>query len=153
MRDKNIPDKSLFNHRIEQQVKFHEVDLLGVCNNAVYFNYFEDARLDYVTFLKEKYNLPMFEEENFFIMVHNHCDYFQSAHLNDKLIIRTRLSFVKKSSFGFEHIVELKDTGEIIAKGGGVVVHYHKTLKKAIPLPEEFYSAAKDFEKEVSILF
>jgi len=153
MKDRNIPDKSLFNHRIEQQVKFHEVDLLGVCNNAVYFNYFEDARLDYITSLIEKYRLPMFEDELFFIMVHNNCDYFQSAHLNDKLLIHTRISFVKKSSFGFEHLVELKDTEEIIAQGGGVVVHYHKKQKSAVPLPEEFYSALRDFEKEVSILF
>lgn len=146
-------DKTLFNHQIEEQVKFHEVDMLGVCNNAVYFNYFEDARLDYISSLKTKYKLPIFKDELFLIMVHNNCDYIQSAHLNDRLIIHTRIHFVKKSSFGFEHLVELKENETLIAKGGGIVVNYHKSMKKAIPLPEEFYSAVKDFEKEVSILF
>ena len=30
---------SNYNHKIVEVVRFHEVDILGVCNNAVYFNY------------------------------------------------------------------------------------------------------------------
>lgn len=34
-----------YRHRNIEVVRFHEVDILGVCNNAIYFNYFEDARI------------------------------------------------------------------------------------------------------------
>jgi acyl-CoA thioesterase FadM len=37
-----------FNHKTVVKVRFHEVDMLGVCNNAVFINYFEHARLEYV---------------------------------------------------------------------------------------------------------
>lgn len=151
--NRKILDKSLFTHKINETVKFHEVDLLGVCNNAVYFNYFEDARLRYTQDIKKKYNLQEFlEGDSFFIMVHNHCDYFESAHLDDELIVHTRVNFIKNSSFGFEHLVEKKETDIIIASGGGVVVHIDKSKQKPMPLQQEFFDAVQDFEKSVDIL-
>jgi acyl-CoA thioesterase FadM len=53
-------DLKEFKHSINETVKFHEVDMLGVCNNAVYFNYFEDARIKYVQDLVKKFSLKNF---------------------------------------------------------------------------------------------
>lgn len=36
-----------FKHKFSVTVRFHEVDMLRVCYNAVYINYFETARLEY----------------------------------------------------------------------------------------------------------
>ena len=52
-----MKSKNLFKHKIKEVVRFHEVDILGVCNNAVYFNYFEDARIKYMQDLQKKYQL------------------------------------------------------------------------------------------------
>lgn len=145
-------DKSQFKHFILETVRFHEVDILGVCNNAVYFNYFEDARIKYVQDLKKNFALKeLLEGNSFFIMVHNECDYIEPAFLDDELKVYTRINFVKNSSFGFEHIVEKTSTGKIIAKGGGVVVHINKVNRQSLPLPDEFYMAVRDFEKNVMI--
>lgn len=141
-----------FTHSIIETVKFHEVDMLGVCNNAVYFNYFEDARIKYVQDLKRKYNLKeLLEGNSFFIMVHNNCDYLFSAHLDDELVIFTKIDFIKNTSFGFNHLVYKKSSEKIIAKGGGVVVHIDKSTQTPIPIPQEFYDAVKDYEKDVLI--
>jgi acyl-CoA thioester hydrolase len=134
-------------------VKFHEVDMLGVCNNAVYFNYFEDARIKYVQDLKKKYHLKeILEGNSFFIMVHNECDYLESAHLDDELIVYTRIDFIKNSSFGFKHLVENKMSRKIIAKGGGIVVHIDKSTRQPMQLPQEFYDAILSYEVKVSII-
>ena len=67
MENKN--DLSLFHHTIKEKVKFHEVDMMGVVNNAVYLNYFEDARVKYLQDLKIKYQLKeIMEGDSFFIM-------------------------------------------------------------------------------------
>jgi acyl-CoA thioester hydrolase len=84
-------------------------------------------------------------------MVHNNCDYLQSAHLDDELIIFTKIDFVKNTSFGFKHLVYKKEIDKIIAKGGGVVVHIDKSTQTPIPLPQEFYDAVQDFESDVMI--
>ena len=143
----------LYKHKITEVVKFHEVDLLAVCNNAVYFNYFEDARLKYVSDIKKNYNLKeIMEDDSFFIMVRNECDYIESAHLDDELTVYTRISFLKNTSFGFKHLVEKGGSKRIIAKGGGIVVHIDKNTKEPLPLPPEFYNAVLDYETEVKIL-
>lgn len=142
-----------FKHSISEKVKFHEVDMLGVCNNAVYFNYFEDARIKYVQDLVKKFILKDFlNGDSFFIMVRNECDYMESAHLDDELKVYTKIDYIKNSSFGFRHVVVKESIGKIIAKGGGTVVHINKNTKQSIPLPQEFYDAVKEFEGEVKIL-
>lgn len=146
-------EQAEYKHKITEVVKFHEVDMLGVCNNAVYFNYFEDARIKYVQDLKNKYSLKkILESYSFFIMAHNECDYIEPAYLDDELIIYTKIDFVKNSSFGFRHLVEKVSNKKKIAKGGGVVVHIDKRTNKSVPLPEEFYKAVRDFEISVDIL-
>jgi acyl-CoA thioester hydrolase len=134
-------------------VKFHEVDLLGVCNNAVYFNYFEDARIKYLQDLKKNYDIKeILEGDLFFIMAHNHCDYLLPATLDDKLKVLTKIKTIKNSSFEIEHIVINSKTKNIIAKGGGVLVHINKITKKSIPLPESFYKAVLEYENEVEVI-
>jgi acyl-CoA thioester hydrolase len=144
---------SNYKHKIVEVVRFHEVDILGVCNNAVYFNYFEDARIKYMQDIKKNFALKeILEGTSFFIMVHNDCDYIDSAYLDDELNIYTRIDFIKNSSFGFKHIVENNNTKKVIARGGGVVVHINRTTKKSIPIPLEFYDAVQKFEKNVEII-
>ncbi len=143
---------SNYRHKIIEVVKFHEVDMLGVCNNAVYFNYFEDARIKYIQDIKKNYDLKeILEGNSFFIMVHNECDYIRSAQFDDELNIYTRIEFIKNSSFGFRHIVEDAATKSIIAKGKGVLVHIDRSNKRPLELPQEFFNAVQKFEKEIVI--
>lgn len=139
--------KKKYSHQIKEIVKFHEVDSLGVCNNAVYFNYFEDARIKYLQDLSAKYKFKKFLiGESFFIMVHNEIDYINSARFDDVLNVYTRVDKVSNSSFSFDHFIERADDKAEIARGAGVVVHINKITKKSIPLPEEFHQAIMDFE-------
>lgn len=136
-----------FKHRITEIVKFHEVDMLGVCNNAVYFNYFEDARIKYLQDLGVKYNFNEFlVDESFVIMAHNEIDYINSSYLDDELTVYTKISKVSKSSFSFEHLIHRLSDNKDVAKGGGVLVHINKVTKESQPLPEEFHRAVLDFE-------
>ncbi len=141
-----------FRHSITFDVKFREVDLMGVVNNAVYFSYFEDARISYLDTIKNKYKLLEFlEGDNFVIMARNECDYVKPLFMKDNVTIFTKVNFIKKSSFGFLHLI-INQNNEVIAKGGGVFVNIDKNTMKSKPLPEEFYKAIVEFEKEVNIV-
>ncbi len=146
-------NKSEYKHQIGEKIKFHEVDMLEVCNNAVYFTYFEDARLAYLQNLMKLYNLEELMSDNkFFIMAHNNCDYYKPGLLDDELTIHTKIEFVKNSSFGFRHLVERNSDGEIIASGGGVMVYILKDSKMPFPLPKGFVEAVRDFEEDCNFL-
>lgn len=136
-----------FNHQILETVKFHEVDMLGVCNNAVYFNYFEDARIKYLQDLSKKYNFMEFlSGDSFVIMAHNEIDYLNPSHLDDELTIYSKIGKISKSSFSFEHLIRRENDNIEIAKGGGILVHINRVTKKSQPLPDEFHIAVLDFE-------
>jgi acyl-CoA thioester hydrolase len=146
---KNISD---FYHIYKLKVRLYEVDILQIVNNAVYFNYFEQARMEYA---KNAGLLPVdniFSEESLYYMVHNEINYIKPAFFDDELNIYTRISYIKQSSFGFEHIVENSKLNKIIAEGGGVSVHVNPVSQKSSPISDEVIEKVKSFEPSVRIL-
>ena len=141
-----------FNHKITIKVRFHEVDMLGVCNNAVYINYFEQARLEYV---KQAGLVPdggIFSDGRLFFMVRNEINYRGFSYFDDELDVYSRLSYIKNSSFGYDHLIVRKKTGEVIVDGKGVVVFVDPKSRKSAPLTEEFIERIKKFEPGVKII-
>ena len=142
-----------FRHKYSVKVQFHEVDLLGVCNNAIYFNFFETARLEYLkTIGQYKEMEDALNSQEFYLIVHNECDYLEPAYYDDELNIYSRVKYIKNSSFCFEHVIENNSTKKIIAKGNAVIVYINRKLKKSIPIPDEFYEKVKSFDEAVEIL-
>ena len=146
---KNISD---FHHIYKVKVKFNEVDMLQIVNNAVYLNYFEQAKIQYAI---DSGFIPLeniFSPNNVYYMVRNEVNYLKIARFDDELNIYTRISYIKNSSFGFEHIVENSKTKMIIAEGAGVSVHVDPVKRKSAPLTEEFIQKVKMIEPSVKIL-
>lgn len=147
---KEIPDITLFRHQTRVAVRFHEVDMLGVCNNAVYINYFEQARLQYIKDLGLVPDGGLFAENNFY-MVRNEINYRSHSHFDDELIIHSRISYIGNSSYGFEHLVTNAKSGKLIADGKGVIVQVSKPDEKPVPLSEAFRATVTKYEKQVTI--
>lgn len=143
---------SEFKHKITVTVRFHEVDMLGVCNNAVYINYFEHARLQYIKAAGLMPGGGIFSDGRIFFMVRNEINYRAHAHYDDELNVYTRISYIKNSSYGFEHLIENAMTKEIIVDGSGVVVHVDPETHKSTSLPDFFYEKIKEFQKDVKII-
>jgi acyl-CoA thioester hydrolase len=146
---KNISD---FHHIYKLKVRLYEVDILQIVNNAVYFNYFEQARIHYA---KDAGLLPddnIFSEESLYYMVHNEINYIKPAFFDDELSIYTRISYIKNSSFGFDHIVENSKSKIIIAEGEGVSVHVNPISQKSSLISDEVIEKVKSFEPSVKIL-
>ena len=141
-----------FTHKTTVKVRFHEVDMLGVCNNAVYINYFEQARLEYV---KEAGLIPeggIFSDGNLFFMVRNEINYRGHSFFDDELDVYSKVSYIKNSSFGYDHLIVRKKSGEIIVDGKGVVVFVDPKSRKSSPLTEDFREKIKKFEPGVQII-
>ncbi len=140
-----------FTHKTPVTVRFHEVDMLGVCNNAVYINFFEHARLQYLRDLGLIPKDGLFSD-NLFYMVRNEIDYKAHAKYNDELYIYSRISYIKNSSYGFDHLVTLASTGKILAEGKGVVVQVSPVEEKPVPLSPFFRETVTAFEKHVELI-
>lgn len=146
-------DNKGFNQKVSFKVQFHEVDLLGVVNNAVYFSYFETARIEYLKAVGQFRDVnKMLPEDNFFLIARNECDYIEPAHFDDEINVYTRVGMIKNSSFTFEHIVENAKSGNVIAKGMGVMVHINGRERKSTPLQEDFYKSVTSYDKDVKVV-
>lgn len=141
-----------FKHKFVVTVRFHEVDMLGVCNNAVYINFFETARLEYIKAAGLMPERGIFSDGKIFFMVRNEINYRSHAYYDDALDVYSRISFIKNSSFGYDHLIVKQKTGEIIVDGKGVVVYVNPKTRKSIQLPESFIEKVKVFEPSVQIL-
>jgi len=141
-----------FKHRYSVTVRFHEVDMLGVCNNAVYINFFETARLEYIKAAGLMPEKGIFSDGKIFFMVRNEINYRSHAYYDDVLDVYSRISYIKNSSFGYDHIVIKQKTGKLIVDGKGVVVYVDPKTRKSTSLPESFIGKVKTFEPNVNIL-
>ena len=141
-----------FKHKYTVTVRFHEVDMLGVCNNAVYINFFETARLEYIKAAGLMSEKGIFSDGKIFFMVRNEINYRDHAYYDDVLDVYSRISYIKKSSFGYDHLVVKQGTDKIIVDGKGVVVFIDPQTRKSTSLPEEFIEKVKAFETAVKVL-
>jgi acyl-CoA thioester hydrolase len=89
-----------YNFRIDFQVRDYECDMQGVVNNAVYQNYLEHARheflkklgLDFAELTRQKINL---------VVVRAELDYKASLQSGDSFWVGTRLERVSPLRFAF----------------------------------------------------
>jgi len=141
-----------FKHKYTTTVRFHEVDMLGVCNNAVYINFFETARLEYIKTAGLMPEKGIFSDGKIFFMVRNEINYRSHAYYDDVLEVYSRISYIKNSSFGYDHLIVKLNTGEVIVDGKGVVVFVDPKTRKSTALQESFIEKVKEFELSVKIL-
>lgn len=141
-----------FKHKYTTIVRFHEVDMLGVCNNAVYINFFETARLEYIKAAGLMPEKGIFSDGKIFFMVRNEINYKSHAYYDDVLDVYSRITYIKNSSFGYDHLIVKQKSGEIIVDGKGVVVYIDPKTRMSTLLPDTFIKKVKAFEPSVKIL-
>ena len=141
-----------FKHKFTVTVRFHEVDMLGVVNNAVFINFFETARLEYIKAAGLMPEKGIFSDGKIFFMVRNEINYRSHAYYDDVLDVHSKISYIKNSSFGYDHLIVNQKTGNIIVDGKGVVVYVDTKTRKSTLLPENFIQKVKKFEPAVQIL-
>jgi acyl-CoA thioester hydrolase len=121
-------------------VRSYECDGYNHVNNAVYLNYLEYARME---FLKDMgFNYAKFVKEGYAVIIARVViDYKQSAVLNDELVIETEPVKRRKTS-GIFH--------QRILRGSGLVADAEVTWAtlnsqgRPCPMPEEFNISALD---------
>lgn len=135
MSAKNYP------HQLLQKVTFRDLDTLQHVNNAVYFTYFENARIAYFFEMMKIDSL----NELSIILAEATCSYKSPAYFGETLVIGTGVSRLGNKSFDLTHRVETED-GRLVAIGKTVQVFYDYAQGKTISLPEKFLERVKTLQ-------
>lgn len=141
-----------FKHKYSVTIRFNEVDMLGVCNNAVYLNFMEDARLQYMKNLKLMPKDGSFSDGSLYFIVHNEIDYQSHSFYDETIDVYTRVAYIKKSSFGFEHVMLKAADGSPVASGKGVIVRVDPETRKSMQLETAFTETIKAYDTAVKLV-
>ena len=108
-------------HTIELEVKFSEVDSLGIVWHGHYIQYFEDGReafgkqhgLSYLSFFDHGFVTPL---------VNIHCDFKRSLKYGDIVIVETDYVLCESAKLKFNYKLFNAATGQVVAVGYSVQV-------------------------------
>ncbi|WDZ98751.1 acyl-CoA thioesterase [Mucilaginibacter sp. SJ] len=110
---------------IEIEVKFSDVDMLGVVWHGNYIRYFEDGREAF----GRQYGLGYMDVYNagFIVPIVNlNCDYKRFLRYEDKVIIETIYTPAQSAKINFNYRLLKAKTGELIVKGSSMQVFVHR---------------------------
>jgi acyl-CoA thioester hydrolase len=123
--------------RTETQVRFSEVDSMGVVWHGNYVKYFEDGReafgdhygINYMDFFREGVLIPL---------VKINCEYKKPLKYGDKAIIETRFVNCDAARLQYEYTIYRDKTNEIIATGSSVQVFLNPDMELLLDFPPFF---------------
>ena len=121
--------KEIFETTVE--IRFADIDAMGHVNNAVYFSYFEQARMAY---FKERVARIWDWNEDGVIVARNEIDYVFPVFLNDRMVIRLWVEHVGSKSFTVCYRVVVGE--RLCATGKSVLVCFNHKNKATQVLPE-----------------
>lgn len=122
----------------EQKITVHEktfsiawgdMDALGHVNNARYFDYFQEARIDWLREL----NIGMTEKTGP-VVIHVACTYLKPVVYPATVTLRSKIHSIGNSSMLMDH--DLYQNDVLMAQGLSKIVWVDYTLGKSVPLPE-----------------
>jgi acyl-CoA thioester hydrolase len=99
------------------RVRYAETDQMGVVYHGNFFTWFEVGRVELCRHLGFEYKQMEIEDDSNIVVAEARCRYKRSAHFDDVLIIRTRLTQSQRRTMRFGYEISNQATGELIATG------------------------------------
>ena len=94
-----------FRFSTDLRVRFSETDAQGIANNAVYLNWFEVARVDYLSRFPGGYR-GLIEQGVEATTIETHVRYLAPCRFDDGLRVHARIASMRGARFRFEYVVE-----------------------------------------------
>ena len=127
---------------LQLRIDWSDLDMYKHVNNISFMRYMQSGR---VNFWEASGIYEMYENSNMGTMlVSTHCDFKKSLYYPGKAIVKTKLDFIKNSSFGLKHLI-LDEANEVCAEGKDVVVCYDFDKDKTFKIPEDLREKLSEF--------
>jgi acyl-CoA thioester hydrolase len=131
------------------KVRFADCDLMGHVNNAKFFTYLEQSRLEYFKNFPELNFLESQKSpELSFILAEISCTFKSPAFLDETLIVKTRTSELKRSSFVMEYEIVEEKTLRLVATARSVQVMFNYREQKSVAIPDSIRERFGEIEKQ-----
>lgn len=136
------PVKADFSHFTRLAVRWGDMDALGHVNNAKFFTYDEQARLEYFRVFEGV--VPNMWTDEGLILARVACDFLQQVHHPAALEVGYRIRKLGRSSMEAES--GIFDGEKLMATLQGVIVWFDYRAQKPAAIPEVVRNTIRSFE-------
>lgn len=124
---------------ILQDLVWSDMDAFQHINNAVYFRYFEDARIEY--FRKAKLIEHKEKTQIGPILASTRCDFRAPLTFPDTIRIAAGVEDIQRKTFKMKYVVYSERLNKVAAEGEGLIVYYDYERETSCEIPEAILSA------------
>lgn|SRR5690606_9613980 len=119
---------------LELRIDWSDLDMYQHVNNLTFMRFMQSGRVNFweATGLSKDF----METNRGPMLVSSHCDFKKSLYYPGTAIVKTKLAFLKNSSFGVDHLI-LNENDEICAQGRDVAVFFDFNINKTYKIPTE----------------
>lgn len=136
----------LFRHAMEIRVRNYEVDWQGIVHNAVYLLYFEVGRVEYLKEIGAVLDLNSVRGHSKVVLVRNEINYLSSLTFDEELLVRTRISTIRNSSFLMEGMLVRKGSGQSVSTNIAHHVWLDPRTNAPLRVPDTFRKLVQSYE-------
>lgn len=127
-------------------VQWGEMDAYGHVNNAVFFRYFESAR---VAYLEACGFIDSYDRDRIGAILHStSCRFRQPLFYPDTVLVGARAAEVEEDRFVHAYEAISLTNGVIVAEGTGVVVSFDYERRQKAPLPPAVRRKIEEMERD-----
>ena len=114
------------------KVRYCETDQMGLVHHGSYINYFEEARIAWISNLGFSYN--EMEKSGIILPVSKlNVSYLRPAYFDDELLVNVKLAELPTSRLIFNYTIKNKD--EVVVTAATVLAFLNKITKKPVRCP------------------
>lgn len=142
--NKDLPSPSIFPHKMEAQLRFNDIDILGHLNNTVYFSLYDMGKARYL----EACGLRNSGESRPDTVIADiHCTYVKPIHFDDKIYVLTRCREIGDKSYTLEQML-VDDKDEVRSVCRTVMVYFDPSTGHAVEIPQTHREKLLNYEGE-----
>ncbi|SEF83412.1 acyl-CoA thioesterase [Vibrio hangzhouensis] len=123
----------------EIPVAWGEMDALNHVNNAVYFRYFETARLDYFGHINLMEDMAITKIGP--VLGDTYCRYKLPVTYPDTLLVGSRISDIQTDRFTMEYQIVSKKLGKVTTTGTATIVMFNFASNQKAQIPQKLLDA------------
>ncbi len=121
------------NFSIKIKVRYCETDQMGLVHHGSYINYFEEARISWISNLGFSYS--EMEKSGIILPVSKlNVSYLKPAYFDDDLVVNVELAEMPTSRLIFNYTIKNKD--EVIVTGTTVLAFLNKETMRPVRCPD-----------------
>ncbi len=139
-------------HEAPVRVRYAETDRMGVVYHANYLVWFEIGRTEFCRARGFAYRDMEENDHAFLVVAESYCRYKAPAYYDDELLVRTRVTELRRRSvrFGYEimrpadhQVIAEGETGHVVTDPNGRVISLPEIYRHALTAPPLAVAAAR----------